>query len=60
MIKKIWLDTMESHLENTDEDWYTKPENVVAVPMNPISGKYDAKSKSLLYFLSGTELAYIK
>lgn len=60
LIKNIWLDTMESHLENTDEDWYTKPENVVAVPMNPISGKYDAKSKSLLYFLSGTELAYIK
>lgn len=60
LIKNIWLATMESHLENTDEDWYTKPENVVAVPMNPISGKYDAKSKSLLYFLSGTELAYIK
>lgn len=62
IIKNIWLATMESYLKDidTEEDWYKKPENVVAVPMNPISGKYDAKSKSLLYFLSGTELAYIK
>lgn len=59
-IKNIWLNTMESYLKNSDDDWYTKPDNVVAVPMNPISGKYDSKSKSLLYFLKGTELAYIK
>ena len=42
-----------------DEVWYTKPDNVVAVPMDPITGKYNSKSKSLFYFLSGTELAYI-
>ncbi|MCH5166824.1 MAG: penicillin-binding protein [Erysipelotrichales bacterium] len=59
IIKNIWLDTMESYEETLEDVWYQKPENVVAVPMEPISGKYDSKSKSLFYFLSGTELAYI-
>ena len=59
IIKNIWLDTMESYEESLEDVWYQKPENVVAVPMEPISGKYDSKSKSLFYFLSGTELAYI-
>lgn len=58
-IKNIWLDTMENVEKNMEEVWYTKPDNVVAVPMNPITGKYNSKSKSLFYFLSGTELAYI-
>lgn len=60
IIKNVWLNTIETYLKDTDEGWYSKPENVVAVPMQPISGKYDSKSKSLFYFLSGTELAYIK
>lgn len=58
-IKNIWLDTMENVEKDMDEVWYTKPDNVVAVPMDPITGKYNSKSKSLFYFLSGTELAYI-
>ncbi len=58
-IKNIWLDTMENVEKNMEEVWYTKPDNVVAVPMDPITGKYNSKSKSLFYFLSGTELAYI-
>lgn len=58
-IKNIWLATMENVEKDMDEVWYTKPDNVVAVPMDPITGKYNSKSKSLFYFLSGTELAYI-
>lgn len=59
IIKNIWLDTMETIEKNMDDVWYTKPDNVVAVPMEPITGKYSTKSKSLFYFLEGTELAYI-
>lgn len=59
IIKNIWLDTMETIEKDMDDVWYTKPDNVVAVPMEPITGKYSTKSKSLFYFLEGTELAYI-
>lgn len=59
IIKNIWLDTMETIEKDMEDVWYTKPENVVAVPMDPITGKYNTKSKSLFYFLEGTELAYI-
>lgn len=59
IIKNIWLDTMETIEKDMEDVWYTKPDNVVAVPMEPITGKYSTKSKSLFYFLEGTELAYI-
>lgn len=58
-LKNIWLDTVEKYEEDMEENWYQMPENVVAVPMDPISGKYKTNSKTLLYFLEGTELAYI-
>lgn len=59
LIKNIWLDTMEAYEKDMEDVWYPKPENVVAVPMEPITGKYKTNSKSLFYFLNGTELAYI-
>ena len=58
-LKNIWLDTVEAYEEDMDDNWYTMPENVVAIPMDPISGKYKTDSKTLFYFLEGTELAYI-
>ncbi len=58
-LKNIWLDTVESYEEDMDDNWYQMPENVVAVPMDPVSGKYKTNSKTLFYFLEGTELAYI-
>lgn len=58
-IKNIWLDTVTNYEKDKEDTWYTKPDNVVAVPMNPISGKYNPKSNTLFYFLSGSELAYI-
>lgn len=59
IIKNIWLDTVEYYEQDKEDTWYIMPENVVAVPMDPISGKYNPKSKTLFYFLNGTELAYI-
>lgn len=59
-IKDIWLDTMEFYEEDMEDTWYTMPEDVVAVPMDPISGEYNAKSNTLFYFLNGTQNIYIK
>ena len=60
IIKDIWLDTVEYYEKDKEDTWYKLPDNVVAIPMNPVTGEYDIKSKSLYYFIKGTELAYIK
>lgn len=59
IIKDIWLDTVEYYESGKDNTWYTLPDNVIAVPMDPISGKYDINSNSLYYFIKGSELPYI-
>lgn len=59
-IKNIWLDTVESYEKDKQDTWYSMPEGVSAVPMNPITGKYDKNSKTLFYFLNGTEIPYLK
>ena len=58
-IKNIWVDTVEAYLKKKDgNSWYTIPQNVVGVFVNPISGKIandnDAK-KRMLYYIRGTE-----
>lgn len=59
IIKDIWLDTVEDYLKDHEETWYELPSDVVAVPMDPISGKYNAKSNTLFYFLDGSQTLYI-
>lgn len=59
-IKNVWLDTVESYEKDKQDTWYSMPEGVSAVPMNPITGKYDKNSKTLFYFLNGTEIPYLK
>ena len=51
---------MEKLEENSpeDADWYKKPNNVVGVLVEPISGKPSQdvnKNTKLIYFLKGTE-----
>lgn len=58
-IKDIWLDTMEFYEDNMEDTWYSMPQDVVAVPMEPITGKYNAKSKTLFYFLDGSQSIYV-
>lgn len=58
IIKDIWLDTVEYYEENKEDTWYKLPDNVVALPMDEISGEYDINSKSLYYFIKGTEIPY--
>ena len=57
--KNIWASTSEKVLENLKEDsWYEVPKNIVAVPLNPITGEYDENSKTLFYFINGTQPTY--
>ncbi len=61
IIKDIWLKSVNAFTEDIiDDEWYSLPENVIAIPMNPKTGKYDAKSKELFYFIDGTQTPYIK
>lgn len=61
IIKDIWLRSVNAFTEDIiDDEWYFLPKNVIAIPVNPKSGKYDAKSKELFYFIDGTQTPYIK
>ena len=56
--KKIWAKTMEGYLKNKDNTWYTKPNNVVGVLVDPISGEFlneDTKKRKVFYYINGTE-----
>ena len=56
--KKIFADTMEEYLKDTKESWYSIPNNVVGVLVDPISGlpiDENSQKKKILYYLKGTE-----
>ena len=57
-IKKIWANTMEGYLKNKDNTWYTKPNDVVGVFVDPVTGELPTdktKKKKLFYYVIGTE-----
>ena len=57
-VKKIWANTMETYLENKDNTWYDKPNDVVGVFVDPITGNIankDTKKRKIFYYLEGTE-----
>ena len=61
IIKDIWLRSVNAFTEDIiDDEWYSLPKNVIAIPVNPKTGKYTAKSKELFYFIDGTKTPYIK
>ena len=56
--KNIWVDTIENYLRDKEDSWYTKPNEVTAVLVNPINGKIatnSSKKKKFIYYLKGTE-----
>ena len=57
--KNIWLDTMESYLEEHEPVWYEKPQNVIGLIRNGITGQEDleGKNSTVLYYVKGTEVA---
>ena len=58
--QNIWYNTVESYEKDMSNDdvWYEKPNNVVGMFVEPISGKPSSQqdeNKKLMYFLKGTE-----
>ncbi len=56
--QQIWLKTIEAYEQDKKDEWYAQPENVVAVVVDPISGKpatTDTDKKKVMYFVKGTE-----
>lgn len=54
--KNIWADTMEESLKDTEVSWYTKPDNVIGIPLNPVTGEFTTTGKSTMYyFVKGSE-----
>lgn len=53
-IKNIWADVMEEYSKNKSNLWYNQPKNVIAIELNPITGKVaeDGEYKKRLYFLN--------
>ena len=55
--KKIWATTIEQSLENIGDSWYELPKNVVAIPLDAVTGKptIDVNKATLYYYVKGTE-----
>jgi len=55
--RTIWLETMEAILKDSGNNWYEKPENVVGVIQNSITGELTADNRRayVFYYLKGTE-----
>ena len=60
--KKSWAGTIEEILKDNDDNWYKTPENVVALPLDAITGKPTNKQNRtyLFYYVKGTEPTYSK
>ena len=55
--KKIWADTIENSLKDMGDNWYETPKNVVAIPLDAVTGKptNDVNKATLYYYVKGTE-----
>lgn len=56
--KNLWADIIEYYLKDKVDNWYTMPNNVVGVLVNPQTGKLankDDKKSVIQYYLKGTE-----
>ena len=54
----IWLEAMENYMKDKPDQWYSQPDNVVGVLVNPITGKpaTDSDEKKIIeYYVKGTE-----
>ncbi len=56
--KNIWVNTVENLLKNKEPKWYEKPDNVVGVPLNAITGisDSDGEHSNIFYFIKGSEV----
>lgn len=59
--KNIWADAIEGYLKDKKDSWYSIPENVIGVLVDPISGELATNKntkKKILYYIKGTEPIY--
>lgn len=58
--KKAWAGTIEYALKDVETSWYETPQNVVALPLNAITGEISNNSSksTLFYYLKGSEPGY--
>ena len=57
-LKNIWVNTIEQYLQDKKDSWYKKPDNVVGIMVNPVTGKSankDTKNAKIMYYIKGTE-----
>ena len=54
-IKLAWIDTIENYFKKNKATWYKKPDNIVGVPVNPITGELNTNKRTILYYIKGTE-----
>ena len=57
-VKNIWIDSIEKYLEDKDSTPYKKPDDVIGVLVNPITGNIATnqdKNKRIVYYIKGTE-----
>lgn len=55
--KKAWTKTIEYALKDIDTSWYETPENIVAIPLDAVTGKVtnDNNKVALYYYVKGSE-----
>ena len=54
--KLIWADAMESSLKDKEKKWYEMPQNVIGIPLDPVTGDFVTTGKSTMYyFVKGSE-----
>jgi len=59
--KKIWAGAIEGYLKDKEVSWYSIPENVVGVIVDPINGNLatnESLNKKILYYIKGSEPSY--
>ena len=54
-IKNIWLDTVESYEKGKEPTWYEMPENIVGLPLDPITANVNNNKSIIYYFKKGSE-----
>ena len=58
LVKNIWVDAIESYLDDKEDILYEKPDDVIGVLVNPITGNLAVNSdrnKRIVYYIKGTE-----
>ncbi len=56
--KDIWIDTVEQYMKDKKNEWYTIPNNVIGVLVDPLTGYIandDTKNPKMFYYIKGTE-----